>query len=335
MPRSDGQLSGMLRIVTRVPVSSVSTRDHATIASSRARPLPRAGSGRWGSPPPEVGDDDVHGPWLREGRQVDRHPSRTEVAVGVLDAVADRLTDGEHDLLGGQLGPSHRHQPVVDGVAQDAQQVRLGVHGDVEVVRHGSVPPGCLVVADDRCGTWVSSRRAGRPYPSCSREGDSQPDRAPRVLTEGRSGVRVRDAGSRSWNPNEGATVSEQERPEQQQTPPGTTDAMTPLPDHGEDSYRGSGRLDRQGGRDHRRRQRHRPRRGHRLRPRGRRRADQLPDEDDDAKRDRRPRRGGGPPGRARARRPRRPGALPGVIDRAVSRSSAASTSWSTTPRSR
>jgi NAD(P)-dependent dehydrogenase (short-subunit alcohol dehydrogenase family) len=37
--------------------------------------------------------------------------------------------------------------------------------------------------------------------------------------------------------------VAEQERPEQQQTPPGTTGAMTPLPDHGEESYRGSGRL--------------------------------------------------------------------------------------------
>lgn len=32
--------------------------------------------------------------------------------------------------------------------------------------------------------------------------------------------------------------------PEQQQTPPGTTDAMNPRPDHGEDSYRGSGRLE-------------------------------------------------------------------------------------------
>ncbi len=32
-------------------------------------------------------------------------------------------------------------------------------------------------------------------------------------------------------------------QPEQQQTPPGRTDEMTPRPDHGEDSYRGSGRL--------------------------------------------------------------------------------------------
>lgn len=32
-------------------------------------------------------------------------------------------------------------------------------------------------------------------------------------------------------------------QPEQQQTPPGTTAAMTPRPDHGEDSYRGSDRL--------------------------------------------------------------------------------------------
>lgn len=33
------------------------------------------------------------------------------------------------------------------------------------------------------------------------------------------------------------------ERPAQQQTPPGTTARMKPKPDHGEDSYRGSGRL--------------------------------------------------------------------------------------------
>src|SRR5690606_41866916 len=32
--------------------------------------------------------------------------------------------------------------------------------------------------------------------------------------------------------------------PPQQQQPPGTTDAMTPVPDHGEDTYRGHGRLD-------------------------------------------------------------------------------------------
>jgi len=31
--------------------------------------------------------------------------------------------------------------------------------------------------------------------------------------------------------------------PEQQQEPPGTTDAMEPRPDHGEESYRGSGKL--------------------------------------------------------------------------------------------
>jgi NAD(P)-dependent dehydrogenase (short-subunit alcohol dehydrogenase family) len=37
--------------------------------------------------------------------------------------------------------------------------------------------------------------------------------------------------------------VSEQQ-PAQQQTPPGTTGEMTPRPDHGEESYRGSGRLD-------------------------------------------------------------------------------------------
>ncbi|MEV6443308.1 SDR family oxidoreductase [Amycolatopsis sp. NPDC051716] len=33
------------------------------------------------------------------------------------------------------------------------------------------------------------------------------------------------------------------EQPAQQQTPPGTTAAMTPRPDHGEHSYRGSGKL--------------------------------------------------------------------------------------------
>ena len=33
-------------------------------------------------------------------------------------------------------------------------------------------------------------------------------------------------------------------QPVQQQRPPGTTSAMDPRPDHGEDSYRGSGRLD-------------------------------------------------------------------------------------------
>jgi NAD(P)-dependent dehydrogenase (short-subunit alcohol dehydrogenase family) len=33
------------------------------------------------------------------------------------------------------------------------------------------------------------------------------------------------------------------QQPQQQQNPPGSTDEMTPRPDHGEDSYRGSGRL--------------------------------------------------------------------------------------------
>jgi len=33
-------------------------------------------------------------------------------------------------------------------------------------------------------------------------------------------------------------------QPVQQQRPPGRTSAMDPRPDHGEDSYRGSGRLD-------------------------------------------------------------------------------------------
>lgn len=32
-------------------------------------------------------------------------------------------------------------------------------------------------------------------------------------------------------------------QPPQQQTPPGTTAEMTPKPDHGEDSYKGAGRL--------------------------------------------------------------------------------------------
>src|SRR5919206_771048 len=32
-------------------------------------------------------------------------------------------------------------------------------------------------------------------------------------------------------------------QPAQQQTPPGTLGEMTPKPDHGEESYRGSGRL--------------------------------------------------------------------------------------------
>ena len=67
-------------------------------------------------------------------------------------------------------------------------------------------------------------------------------------------------------------------QPAQQQTPPGVLGEMTPKPDHGEESYRGSGQLDRQGGGHHRRRQRHRPGRGDRLRPRGRRRPDLLPE---------------------------------------------------------
>lgn len=33
-------------------------------------------------------------------------------------------------------------------------------------------------------------------------------------------------------------------QPKQQQTPPGSTEEMTPKPDHGEESYRGSGKLD-------------------------------------------------------------------------------------------
>ena len=52
---------------------------------------------------------------------------------------------------------------------------------------------------------------------------------------------------------------------------------MDEQPDHGEDTYRGSGRLERQEGGHHRRRLRHRPGRRARVRPRGRRRADHLP----------------------------------------------------------
>src|ERR1700712_5195656 len=43
-----------------------------------------------------------------------------------------------------------------------------------------------------------------------------------------------------------GSTMSSprpESQPEQQQTPPGTLGEMTPRPDHGEESYRGSGRL--------------------------------------------------------------------------------------------
>jgi NAD(P)-dependent dehydrogenase (short-subunit alcohol dehydrogenase family) len=38
--------------------------------------------------------------------------------------------------------------------------------------------------------------------------------------------------------------MSEQQQPSQQQEVPGTTGAMDPKPDHGEDSYRGSGKLE-------------------------------------------------------------------------------------------
>ncbi|KAA1422952.1 SDR family oxidoreductase [Mumia zhuanghuii] len=38
--------------------------------------------------------------------------------------------------------------------------------------------------------------------------------------------------------------TDEQAFPPQQQEPPGSTNAMTPVPDHGEESYHGSGRLD-------------------------------------------------------------------------------------------
>ncbi|CAA9510599.1 MAG: Dehydrogenases with different specificities (related to short-chain alcohol dehydrogenases), partial [uncultured Solirubrobacterales bacterium] len=66
-----------------------------------------------------------------------------------------------------------------------------------------------------------------------------------------------------------------------------------------------------QGDGDHRRRQRHRPRGGARLRPRGSRRADRLPRGGRGRRRDRAPGRGGGPPRGAGARRRGRPGALP------------------------
>ena len=97
----------------------------------------------------------------------------------------------------------------------------------------------------------------------------------------------------------------------QQQTPPGTTGDMTPQPDHGEQSYRGSGRLQGKAHADHRRRQRHRPRRRDRLRPRGRRRGDRLPRRGRGRARDGALGRGGRPAGGARPRRPDRPGGLP------------------------
>ena len=64
---------------------------------------------------------------------------------------------------------------------------------------------------------------------------------------------------------------------EQTQPWPGLAGKMNPKPDHGETSYRGSGRLGRPQGADHRRRLGHGPRRGDRLCARRRRRGDQLP----------------------------------------------------------
>ena len=72
-------------------------------------------------------------------------------------------------------------------------------------------------------------------------------------------------------------------QPKQQQEPPGIQSEMDPVPDSGETQLPRLRQADRQGGGDHRRRQRHRPGRRHRVRAGRRRRADRLPDEDDDA----------------------------------------------------
>ena len=66
--------------------------------------------------------------------------------------------------------------------------------------------------------------------------------------------------------------------PSQQQDPPGLESEMDPKPDYGEESYKGSGKLEGQGGGHHRRRQRDRPGRGAGLRPRGGRRPHLLPE---------------------------------------------------------
>ena len=51
------------------------------------------------------------------------------------------------------------------------------------------------------------------------------------------TGARVGEGHAR---PEEERPVSQ---PSQQQQPPGSTTEMTPKPDHGEESYRGSGRM--------------------------------------------------------------------------------------------
>jgi hypothetical protein len=58
--------------------------------------------------------------------------------------------------------------------------------------------------------------------------------------------------------------------PRQQQPMPGLTAKMQPVPDHGENTYKGSGRLTGKKAVIHRRRQWHRAGRRHRLRAGGR-----------------------------------------------------------------
>ena len=145
------------------------------------------------------------------------------------------------------------------------------------------------------------------------------------------------DGSCRSACPDvgKGVTVAEATVSEPQQQPPGTLDAMRRKPDHGEDSYRGSGRLA-----------------GKKAIITGgdsgigravaiafaREGADVLIaylNEHDDAQETAQAGREGRPPGRPGPRRPRRPGRTAGRSSTARSRSSAASTCWSTTPPTR
>ena len=84
-----------------------------------------------------------------------------------------------------------------------------------------------------------------------------------------------------SYHPVPAATV----RADNLRSPPGSVHDMTPAPDHGEESYRGSGRLERAQGADHRRRLGHRAGGRDRLCPRGSRRGalNYLPSEEADA----------------------------------------------------
>jgi hypothetical protein len=108
---------------------------------------------------------------------------------------------------------------------------------------------------------------------------------------------------------------------------------MKPEADHGEESYRGSGKLEGLVGDHHRRRQRDRPRGGDRLRPRGRRRRHRLPGRARGRGRGGDPPlgRGGGPPLPGAPLRRAEPQACDRFVDRRSARSSGASTSWSTT----